>query len=77
MPLYEYTCRECGTHFDALRTMREADAPIACKHCQSLQTSRQLSVFFSSGGSQKVGATSSGGGGCGNCSGGSCGSCHH
>ena len=30
MPVYEYVCKNCGHKFDALRSMKEADAPIHC-----------------------------------------------
>ncbi len=46
MPLYEYTCLDCRTQFDALRSIKEADAPIACQDCQGEDTSRMLSLFF-------------------------------
>jgi len=45
MPLYEYYCAECRNTFDTLRSMDKADAIIQCKHCESRQTSRLLSVF--------------------------------
>jgi putative FmdB family regulatory protein len=74
MPLYEYVCKECGTRFDALRSMKEADRPIACKDCHSEHTSRQLSTFFAQSGGKAVAGTSSG---CGSCAGGSCAGCGH
>lgn len=76
MPLYEYSCQSCGSKFDAIRSMKDADAPVPCVHCNSHQTKRQLSVCYShsSGGTS---SNTSSGGGCGGCSGGSCGSCHH
>ena len=46
MPLYEYACLDCRTQFDALRSFKDADAPIACPDCESLETSRMLSLFF-------------------------------
>jgi len=46
MPLYEYICMDCRTQFDALRSMSEADATIACQDCQGENTSRMLSLFF-------------------------------
>jgi putative FmdB family regulatory protein len=46
MPLYEYICLDCHTKFDALRSMNDADAQIACQDCQGENTSRVLSVFF-------------------------------
>ncbi len=72
MPLYEYVCKDCGNHFDALRSMKDADKPIACRACQSEHTSRALSVFYASSEGRSV---ASSGGGCGGCSGGSCSSC--
>lgn len=80
MPLYEYYCAECRTKFDALRPMEKADAPIQCKNCESMRTSRALSLFAtrskteagSSGGPQTFGGHGGGGG----CCGGMCG-CGH
>ncbi len=46
MPLYEYICSDCRTKFDTLRSISNADAPIACQDCQSENTSRMLSLFF-------------------------------
>ncbi len=75
MPLYEYLCQDCGKHFDALRSMKDADKPIKCKQCSSEHTTRQLSVFFSQSEGRAVAGTS--GGGCAGCAGGSCSSCGH
>jgi putative FmdB family regulatory protein len=72
MPLYEYVCKECGLRFDVLRSMSQADAPIACQGCRSKETERALSVFFASSGGKVV---AGGGSGCGSCSGGSCSTC--
>jgi putative FmdB family regulatory protein len=46
MPLYEYKCNDCRTQFDVLRSISNADAPIACQDCQGENTSRLLSLFF-------------------------------
>jgi putative FmdB family regulatory protein len=72
MPLYEYVCQECGSHFDALRSMKDADKPIPCRQCHSEQTKRALSVFYASSDGRSVTAS---GGGCSGCAGGSCASC--
>lgn len=72
MPLYEYVCKDCGHHFDVLRSMKDADKPIMCKSCQSTQTTRALSLFYAASEGRSV---TSSGGGCGGCSGGSCSSC--
>ncbi len=75
MPIYEYVCETCGCEFDALRSFKDSDKPIACKNCASEQTHRKLSVFFASSEGRAVTATA--GSGCGGCSGGNCGSCGH
>jgi len=72
MPIYEYTCTECGKRFDTLRAMSEADAPISCPDCGSGETKRALSLFAVHG---KSGVFSGSGSSCGTCSGGSCSSC--
>ncbi len=82
MPLYEYYCAECHTKFEALRPMSKADAAIQCKSCESVRTSRVLSLFAvntgASGGSSSMpsggGYPAGGGGGC--CGGGASG-CGH
>ncbi len=74
MPIYEYECEKCGKKFDALRSMKDADAPIACKNCQSNSTHRKLSKCYSH---SDTGSSSSSGGGCAGCSSGSCSTCHH
>lgn len=73
MPLYEYVCLDCRTHFDVLRPMKDADAPITCQECHSDHTARQLSLFFAHSDGRAV-ATQSGAG-CGGCSGGTCATC--
>lgn len=75
MPIYEYVCTDCGTRFDALRPIREADSPIPCKQCAGLHTTRKLSVFFAQSGGRTVAGGN--GDGCAGCSGGSCSSCSH
>ena len=75
MAIYEYSCRNCGTGFEARRAMKDADAPIACPHCGEMKTTRGLSMFFSSNGQaggSREGSTSSG---CASCSSHSCASC--
>jgi putative FmdB family regulatory protein len=75
MPIYEYVCQDCGERFELVRSMKDADAPIACKECASQHTTRQLSVFYANSGGRAI-ATSSAPG-CASCSGGSCASCKH
>lgn len=77
MPLYEYYCADCQTKFETLRPMSKADEPIQCKHCESMRTSRVLSLFAAHTGTRESGLPAgSGGGGCG-CGGGTCGCGHY
>jgi putative FmdB family regulatory protein len=46
MPLYEYACLDCRTQFDALRSIKDADAQIACPSCEGQEISRMLSLFY-------------------------------
>ena len=71
MPIYEYVCMECESHFEEL--VRNGEEP-DCPDCSSANVRRQLSVFAMSGGdAEQPSFRSSGGGGC---CGGSCG-CGH
>jgi len=53
--MYEYRCQECGTLYEQLRRMSEADANLQCPHCASVKVQRQFSACSFSG-------TSAGGG---------------
>ena len=74
MPIYEYVCMECESHFEEL--VRGAEQ-IACPDCAATNVSRQFSTFAVHGMSKQPGVGSrSGGAGGGGCCGGSCG-CGH
>ena len=49
MPMYEYLCSCCGTSFEKLRRMQDADDPLPCPDCQSEEVELQLSTFATSG----------------------------
>jgi putative FmdB family regulatory protein len=75
MPIYEYVCNECETHFEKIVINKQQE--ITCPKCASKKASIQLSVFAtangsSNGASPKSSAPSGGGG---SCCGGGCG-CH-
>jgi putative FmdB family regulatory protein len=74
MPLYEYICKDCGKEFDAIRSIKDSDAPIECDECHGEHTSRKISLFFAQSGGRVV---AGGGGGCSSCAGGACSSCSH
>jgi putative FmdB family regulatory protein len=71
MPIYEYVCMQCESHFEELvRGGREPD----CPDCGALDVRKQFSVFATHGGgtAPSLGQTAAGGG----CCGGSCGCAH-
>ena len=70
VPIYEYVCMSCESHFEEL--VRMDDESPACPDCAGTNVRRQLSVFAAHG----TAATPSFGGGTGGCCGGSCG-CGH
>jgi putative FmdB family regulatory protein len=72
MPIYEYACLDCGERFETMRSMKDADAPISCRQCESLRTSRMLSLFNASSGGRVV---AGGNTGCAGCSSSSCATC--
>ncbi|MFH1744515.1 MAG: zinc ribbon domain-containing protein [bacterium] len=50
MPLYEFTCRGCGTQFEDL-VFSQADVP-ACPKCGETSVTKDLSVFATSSGAK-------------------------
>ena len=68
MPIYEYSCSECGTQFEKLVDSRTV---VACPSCQTPKVMKRLSLFRA-GVSASSPSASMGGGGC---CGGGCG-CH-
>ncbi len=45
MPLYEYECRKCGTRFELLRRMSDADRDLNCPKCRAKDVERLISGF--------------------------------
>lgn len=75
MPIYEYTCKDCGKRFEIIRTFKEADTPIECKSCSSIHTRRVISVFNAQSGSKIIAGSNTGG--CAGCASGSCSTCNN
>ncbi len=73
MPIYEYVCMACESHFEELVSLSGGDP--CCPDCDSSNVRRQLSVFAAHGTAEQpsFGGPTGGGGGC---CGGSCG-CGH
>jgi len=67
VPIYEYVCMSCESHFEELVGMSDPDP--SCPDCGKAKVAKQFSSFVAHGTS---GQPSFGGGGC---CGGSCGSC--
>lgn len=63
MPLFEYKCRACGAKFEKIVTSSAAE--VVCKHCDSPQVEKLLSVFAVVGASRS--AASAEPGPCGAC----------
>lgn len=47
MPIYEYTCRDCGHDFELFVRSAAAIAQSACPHCQSARIDKHFSTFAS------------------------------
>ena len=68
MPIYEYVCMECESHFEEL--VRNGEG-VNCPDCETSNVRKQFSVFAAVGTAEQpsFGGRSAGGG----CCGGSCG----
>lgn len=44
MPIYEYTCKECGNEFEELVPLNSETEP-ACPQCDSKNTTKKVSLF--------------------------------
>jgi len=75
MPIYEYICQDCKNEFEVIRSMSQADVPMACAKCGGENIKRKLSVFYAESGGKAVAGTSTPS--CGSCSAGNCSSCGH
>ena len=69
MPIYEYACMECESHFEEL--VRSAEQAVACPDCGAGKVLKQLSAFAVAGAPSQPSFGRAGGGG--GCCGGSCG----
>jgi putative FmdB family regulatory protein len=69
VPIYEYVCMECESHFEEL--VRSSDQQVACPDCSAERVVKQFSVFAAHGTAAQPSFGAGGG-----CCGGSCG-CGH
>ena len=45
MPIYEYQCQKCQSHFSTLVRNWKETGPVACPKCGSRETKRTISAF--------------------------------
>jgi putative FmdB family regulatory protein len=74
MPIYEYKCEGCGSQYEQMRKMSDADSNLECPGCRSTEVKRQLSSFAAHSGAagRQKGAPMGGGCGMGACGTGGC-----
>jgi putative FmdB family regulatory protein len=47
MPIYEYTCRECGKDFIVQQSVAaHSRGPHQCPHCQSTNVQQKVSTIY-------------------------------
>jgi putative FmdB family regulatory protein len=44
VPIYEYVCEDCGGRSQAMRSMSDRQAPVACEACGGTRTALAFSV---------------------------------
>ena len=74
MPIYEYSCSECGSKFELLRSLSQANEGASCPQCHNA-AERILSTFVSRAKSDSGLTIPIGGDSCASCSAASCDSC--
>ncbi len=62
MPLYEYSCAECGYRFEILQRIGENAEGLTCPKCEAPKIEKQFSTFASSSSGKAASAPA---GGCG------------
>jgi putative FmdB family regulatory protein len=73
MPVYEYSCNNCGLKFDYL--VRSSAEEIACPKCKQTDLKRLFSAFAFSSKDSKGNVTASSSSGCGGCTSSDCSGC--
>lgn len=79
MPIFEYRCDDCSTHFDILHKGAEDPDLIECPSCHSRSARKKFSAFSASVGQDASAAAGCESGSCdvpsygGGCAGGMCG----
>ncbi|MDH7511584.1 MAG: zinc ribbon domain-containing protein [Clostridiales bacterium] len=79
MPIYEFVCKKCCRHFEALVRMG-GEKDVACPDCGSAEIQKLYSTFGIGGGTSRsstssASASASGSSACSSCSSKSCSTC--
>jgi len=74
VPIYEYACMECESHFEEL--VRSSEQAVVCPECGAAKVLKQFSTFAVHGAAKVGVAPSTPRASSGGCCGGSCG-CGH
>ena len=64
MPIYEYTCRQCGSRFEQLVRSERDERSLSCPECGAKKPTRELSVIATP---RAAGPSSRASGPCGSC----------
>ena len=59
MPIYEYTCPQCGTPFEKRVSFSAADDAQDCPNCGNSHAKRQISLIGGTSGGSQTGSISS------------------
>lgn len=54
MPIYEFTCQDCGKEFEELLRSASAFDEVECPSCSSPEVSRKISLFAAKATSSKA-----------------------
>ena len=65
MPIYAYTCPECGKSVEKIRPLKDRDAPVECEVCACKEVSRSTDSFMTAKPSSSSSSSSTDGGSCG------------
>ncbi len=58
MPIYEYRCESCESHFDVLQRIGDDEKKLTCPECGHDKVEKQFSAFATSGGSNRLDSAS-------------------
>jgi putative FmdB family regulatory protein len=77
VPIYEYTCSDCGSEFELL--LRSSAAPVSCPECSGGHVTKRFSLFAvggARGGREGPSSTAAESNGCAHCHSRHCSTCH-